>query len=120
MRRLLAILTVTLLPGLVFAAEGGNKSRFSIFGYYGLAMVSPGDLNTASNGATFTVTPKPSAITSGTAYGGGLTIGLSQKFRIKAAYDILNTTNVTNSQGFTVSQQMVWGDLDYMLVNSGK
>ena len=71
MRRLLLILSVAMLPGLAMAAEGGKK--FDIFGFYGLTMVSPADVN---NTQKIFPAPKPSDITSGTSFGGGLGIGV--------------------------------------------
>lgn len=111
MRRLLFVLVLTMLPGLTFAAD--SKSKFQIFGFYGLGMVNPADINNLQKQFT---APKPNDILTGTMFGGGLGINFGPKVVFKVRYDMFEGKNLaTDNDGYTLTQNMIWGDLDVML-----
>lgn len=109
MRFLILVLLAIFLSSASFAAESG-KHRFKIEGLYGMASVSPKDVNN-------NFTPD---LSSDMFYGGGVGFHLGPKFLFEARYEAHEAKNVNSSgTGPDMVQNEVWGILNYFLVDKG-
>lgn len=106
-----------------FTAVSGPK--WSVSGFYGMGFINPVDLN--KNPAFATVSPRPKNLTSAVIYGGSVGYFLSSKIKFSLMYDSQFASEPTRTTvpsvrdtGFEVTQNNLWGKLDYYLKNSGK
>src|ERR1019366_9585844 len=94
---------------------------FAIGGFYGLASVSPTDINGLAT--AIGSSPPVGGINSDLYYGGLLEFMISQHLNLKLEYDMqdakdLTSTNLNSSTGFEVQQNDVWAILDFYLVRN--
>ena len=117
MRNLILVLCLLIFSSFSYAAGGGEGGmRWSLRGYYGLASISPGDLNTIEkNGGLPT-------FSSDTLFGGGLGYMINPKWELVGEFELQSakatTTFVGTTVGMEASQNEIWAILNYFLIHS--
>ena len=101
--------------------DSGHFGSFAIGGFYGLASVSPSDVNGLANAVGSS--PPLGGVNSDLYYGGLLEFTTSQHIDLKFEYDFhdakdLTTTNLNSNTGFEIQENDVWGILDFYLVRN--
>jgi hypothetical protein len=115
-------LVLLCLPSIAFArGDSGHMGDWSVGGFYGLASVSPGDVNTLSTAVGSS--PPLGGISTDNFYGALLEFEVTPRWNLKLEYDWHDaknntSTNMGPSTGFEITEENAWGILDFYLVRT--
>lgn len=110
---ILGVLAVIVLYPKLTLARDDMAGPFSLSSYYGIAFISPTDMNNAII-STSTASNK---FTSETFYGGGLGVRLSSSVEFDVRDEQHGSSVTNNGANFTMSENILWAGFEFSLIH---